>query len=81
MFVTRIIIALHYTLLKIDSRILVYSLHINVRSYRSLPDFKETPSSDLRRRGHYVRGLSNSKQRKKTDKQSRECDRDTECNL
>ncbi|KYN16780.1 hypothetical protein ALC57_10977 [Trachymyrmex cornetzi] len=58
MFVTRIIIALHYNLLKIDSRILVYSLHINVRSCRSLPDFKETPSSDLRRRGHYVRGLS-----------------------
>jgi len=28
--------------LKIDTRIIVYSLHINVRSCRSLPDFKET---------------------------------------
>lgn len=37
---------------------MVYSLHINVRGCRSLPDFKETPSSDLRRRGHYIRGLS-----------------------
>lgn len=51
-------IALHYDPLKIDARIVVYSLHINVRSCRSLPDFKETPSSDLRRRGHYIRGLS-----------------------
>lgn len=50
-------IALQYDRLKIDARVMVYSLHINVRGYRSLPDFKETPSSDLRRRGHYIRGL------------------------
>ncbi|EZA58079.1 hypothetical protein X777_01460, partial [Ooceraea biroi] len=46
-----------YDRLKIDVRVMVYSLHINVRSCRSLPDFKETPSSDLHRRGHYIRGL------------------------
>lgn len=33
MFVTRVI-ALHYNLLKIDSRIMVYSLHINVAAGR-----------------------------------------------
>lgn len=32
------------------ARAMVYSLHINAYRCRSLPDFKETASSDLRRR-------------------------------